>query len=474
MKDEPAATSRRDPVTQGLAAWHRPGRASAFARMVLTVSLVYALGVIATLGLVYLLMSRQIEALLADQIAGDIAQLVQIKGRDELLRVVDLRLQSEAREGGGTILLVETAEGANPLEAANLVVTRRHYGNIEGWPDALPPPPARARPVAPGPPAAPTLIDQDGRLLYLRGVAHPSGMRLVVGRDFARWSAFRSRLATTLLVLSGVAIAFGALGGMLVARGLLRRLTAINRFCAGIEERGLGGRLPMGRRGDEFDRLAHAINGMLDRIAELAQLNRTAAEQIAHDMRTPLTPVLSELERLGRPGADPPSPETLAGLHADLDRMRGMFDAVLEVSRIEAGGRRAEAEVDLAELAADTAEMYRPWAETLEHDIAETLAPAPMRGAPILLRQAVGNLLSNALRYQTEPGEIRLTTGRVDGRPFVEVADRGPGIPEAELPRVTQRLYRRAEHRHLDGHGMGLAFVAAIAQAHGMALELGP
>ncbi|MEM9048650.1 MAG: ATP-binding protein [Pseudomonadota bacterium] len=437
-------------------------RRSVFARMVLTVSLVFALGIGVTLGLVYLLMNRQIETLLAEQIAADIAQFNRIKGAQELMRVLTLRLQSERSAGGGTVLLLQTKAGENPMRRANLAGVPENFGNIDAWPAGLPESVARPR-----------LIWAANRRMLVRTMTHGADLRLLVGRDFSAWSSFRDRLAATLLALLGLAIVFAALGGLLVSRRLLFRLNSINRFCAGIEESGLGERLPVAAQHDEFDALCGAINGMLDRIAELARLNRIATDQIAHDMRTPLTPVMVSLDRLSQPDAAPPDRDTLAGLAEDLRRLRGMFGSMLELSRIEAGGRRAETALDLAELARDTAEMYRPWAETCGIEIVEQLEPAPMRGAPMLLRQAIGNLLSNALRYQEEAGQILLRTGSDRGS-FAEVLDHGPGIPTEDLPRVTQRLFRRAEHRHMDGHGMGLAFVDAIAKAHGMVLTLSP
>lgn len=438
-----------------------PKRLSVFARMVLTVSLVFALGVGATLGLVYLLMDRQIENLLAEQIRTDIAQFNRIKGEHELRRVLTLRLQSEQSVGGGSVFLLQTRDGANPRQSANVVGVSDLFGNVSQWPEGLP-----------DSMNAPRLVQDAGRTLLVQSMTHGEDLRLLVGRDLSAWATVRNQLATTLLALSALAIVFGAVGGLLIARRLLFRLNGINRFCAQIEESGLGARLPVAARRDEFDQLAGSINGMLDRIAELARLNRIASEQIAHDMRTPLTPIMATLDRLSQPGAAAPDHEMLAGLAEDLQRLRGMFDSMLEVSHIEAGGRRAEEPVDLADLARDTADMYRPWAETCGIDIREELEPAAMRGAPMLLRQAVGNLLSNALRYQEEDGHILLRTGSEGGGPFVEVIDHGPGIPQEDIPRVTERLFRRAEHRHMDGHGMGLAFVAAIAKAHGMRLEL--
>jgi signal transduction histidine kinase len=202
---------------------------------------------------------------------------------------------------------------------------------------------------------------------------------------------------------------------------------------------------------------------------------RNVSNAIAHDLRTPLAELRARLEDILRSKPDRElTLDSLGEAVSDIDRLIGVFNALLRLSEIDSGLRRAGfAGVDLAEIADELAELYAPTAEqrglTLEAEAAPDLL---VRGDPFLLAQAVGNLLDNAVKYTPAGGTIRLTvTPEGDDGVEICVADNGPGIPADELGRVTERFYRGDSARGKGGVGLGLSLVEAVARLHGGRLD---
>jgi signal transduction histidine kinase len=227
---------------------------------------------------------------------------------------------------------------------------------------------------------------------------------------------------------------------------------------------------------DELDTLSRTINGMLDQIEQLLHGVRDVSNSIAHDLRTPLAELRSRLEELSltRPGPE----ETYAEIDAavvDVDRVIGIFNALLRLAEIDSGVRRSGfVPVNAAEVARQAVDFYQPAAELkgigLQYD---GQAPAQISGDPVLLAQAIGNLIDNALKYTPQGGAISVEVQPLaQGAIGISVADNGPGIPDEEKPKVATRFYRGDASRGTPGVGLGLAVVAAVAKLHGGALEL--
>jgi signal transduction histidine kinase len=222
--------------------------------------------------------------------------------------------------------------------------------------------------------------------------------------------------------------------------------------------------------------LAQTVNRMLDQIEQLIQGVRNVSNAIAHDLRTPLTELRFGLENLSltRPAPDQTFAEIDTAV-ADVDRVIAIFNALLRLAEIDTGARRsAFAEVDLAQIAGEAAEFYQPIAElksvTLVSDQpGEMIVP----GDPLLLAQAISNLIDNALKFIPKNGVIHVSVAQAaDLAIAVTVADNGPGIADAEKSKVVERFYRSDVSRGTPGVGLGLSLVAAVAKLHGGHLEL--
>jgi hypothetical protein len=238
----------------------------------------------------------------------------------------------------------------------------------------------------------------------------------------------------------------------------------------------LSHRLPSPQGGDELDTLSRTINRMLDQIEQLFHGIRDVSNAIAHDLRTPLAELRSRLEELV---LTRPSPhETFAEVDAavaDVDRVIRIFNALLRLAEIDTGMRRSGfVDVNAAELAAQAVELYLPAAELKDINLSwRDTGAMPVAGDPLLLAQAVSNLIDNALKYARAGGTVTVEVlHRMDGMVEITVADDGPGISDAEKLKAPERFYRGDTSRGTPGVGLGLSLVAAVAKLHGGALVL--
>jgi len=309
----------------------------------------------------------------------------------------------------------------------------------------------------------------------------PGGFRLMVGRDVEE----RARLNEIIQRAFGYSVLFigvlGCVGGWFVARRVLKRVDDMTETTRGIMAGDLGGRLRVAGTGDELDRLAQNLNDMLDRIGELMRGMREVSDNIAHDLKTPLTRLRNRADEALRTAKTPDELKgSLEAIIEESDNLIRIFNALLMIARLEAGNAREElADFNAAETVRDVAELYDALAEEagvpLEVSVEEHL---PVHGSRELLGQAMANLLDNALKYGVQPGshgispEIMVTAGRADGEIRIEVADRGPGIPEAERSHVLERFVRLETSRSRPGFGLGLSLAAAVTRLHGGSLRL--
>jgi len=312
----------------------------------------------------------------------------------------------------------------------------------------------------------------------------PGGFRLLVGRDLDE----RERLYHIVLSAGrwsvAIVIVLGLAGGLLVSRRVLRRVDAMTETTRTIMTGDLSGRLPVAGTGDELDRLADNLNAMLERIEALMYGLKEVSDNIAHDLKTPLTRLRNRSEEALRTAKS--DTEYRAALEATIEESEGLirtFNALLMIARAESGQARDDmSEFDAAEIAHDVSELYEPLAEekgiTLK---VEADAPAKVKGNRELVSQALANLVDNAIKY-TEPHDLasdgavpQIVVRALDegDRILLTVADSGPGIPEADRGRVVERFVRLEQSRSQPGSGLGLSLASAVARLHGGELILG-
>ncbi len=303
----------------------------------------------------------------------------------------------------------------------------------------------------------------------------PGGMQLLVGRDVRARLQLRNVLRAGLIWAMSMMVALGILGAVLI-RSLFRRIIRNIAVTTGAIARGdLSRRVAISGVGDEFDELAMTINEMLDRISRLMDGVKQVSNAIAHDLRTPVTRARTRLEDAALHASTKEEMEAaIDRATQDLDGIVAVFEALLRISEIEAGSRRAAfARVDLAPVLADLDELYRAVAEEkqiwLHTEIGE---PLPVLADRELIQQAVVNLLDNALKFSAPQTAISFSAKLADGVVQIVVADRGPGIAEHDRTRATERFFRGEAARNTAGSGLGLALVVAVAQLHNGTLHL--
>jgi signal transduction histidine kinase len=265
------------------------------------------------------------------------------------------------------------------------------------------------------------------------------------------------------------------LGSLLFRRVLLRKIESISRTGLAIVQGDMTHRVPVSGTRDEFDLLAETVNVMLDQIAGLMDGVREVSNSIAHDLRTPLARVRGRLEEIASaPGLPRERLDDVQQAIAQVDAMMAVFEALLRIAEIDSGARReAFTEMDVAAAVADVAEFYGPLAQ--ERGIACTVevgAPLAIVGDRHMISQAIANLLDNAIKYTPAGGTVAVRVTHAADHAEISVADSGPGIPDAEKPRVSERFYRLERARGTPGSGLGLSLVAAVARLHGGALRL--
>jgi signal transduction histidine kinase len=300
------------------------------------------------------------------------------------------------------------------------------------------------------------------------------GLYVFSGSDLYHAHLAREHIVRTLVWVFAGAVVLAILGGYLVSRGFLSRTDAIARTCRAIMSGNINTRVPVRGTQDELDRLSQTINAMLDRIAALMENVRQVTNDIAHDLRTPVTHLRHRLEH-ARLHASAPADydKALEAAIATSDEILALFAALLRIAQIEGGARRAGfASVELADLLRQLRDMFGPVADDARHVLTVVLPHnAVVRGDRELLVQLFSNLVENAIVH-TPPGtriEIALHTDGNFAR--ISVCDDGPGVPEEEHEKLFQPLYRREASRTRPGYGLGLALVRAIAELHGAEVD---
>jgi len=324
--------------------------------------------------------------------------------------------------------------------------------------------------------------DSTRHLAMVRVLPLPNGLRMLVGRDVSDIERIRVVVAKAMMIGVGLLIALALLSWFFVSRRVLKRIDQVSATSRRIMDGDLSGRLEVTGTGDEFDRLAASLNAMLDRIEALLSGLKEVSDNIAHDLKTPLTRLRTRVEAaLAGPERTDEYRAALEATIEDSDQLIRTFNALLMIARIEAGSPDgAMASINLARVVADVAEFYEPVAEEAEVYLALSLEePLPMIGSRELISQALGNLVDNAIKYvktgdaPPTPARVEVTARREGGDIVIQVADNGPGIPVSERERVLERFVRLEKSRSQPGSGLGLSLVDAVARLHHGNLSLG-
>jgi signal transduction histidine kinase len=304
-----------------------------------------------------------------------------------------------------------------------------------------------------------------------------NGLRVLIGRDLGEPERFRVLVRQALMI----ALAIMGLGAIIIwfgiGRNALRRIDRMSDAGKKIMAGDLSQRLPVAGSGDEFDRLSVSLNNMLERIEKLNEGLRQVSDNIAHDLKTPLTRLRNKAEAaLAHKATNAGYRASLEEIIGESDQLIRTFNALLMISRVEAGSAAAEmSDVDLSQSVADCVELYEPLADEqalkLEADVPPDIH---VSGNRELIGQALGNLIDNAIKYSegSDNPLITVSLAKRDGTIAVSVADHGPGIPADKRGDVVGRFVRLDESRSKPGTGLGLSLVEAVMEMHQGRLEL--
>jgi signal transduction histidine kinase len=301
----------------------------------------------------------------------------------------------------------------------------------------------------------------------------PDGTILVLGRSLLETYAFRrivlTALATGLAPMLLLALAIGAF----MTRRASRRLTGIHETIARIMKGDMQLRLPVRSRRDAIDMLSRDVNLMLDEINRLLAQIKGVSDNIAHDLRSPLAVVHAQLERGVESSDDQVLRRVAHQALAHIDKAMLTVAALLRLADVEYGPKSSKFQpIDLSAICADLFEFFEPLATSKSINMAlEIQSPVQILGDGDLMREAVSNLIGNAIKFTPEHGTVRVSVTLEDGRPVIRVRDNGIGVEPAERDKIFQRFYRTASGHRVPGSGLGLSIAAAIANLHDLELR---
>jgi signal transduction histidine kinase len=399
--------------------------------------------------------SRSDRAVMADYMS--LHGVYERSGRDGLIAGIQQRL---ADKGFAERVYLLVDPSLTPL-AGNLKAWPSRVADAGGWTEFR---------------AAEPLRNAAGRpLLRAMIETFPTGDRLLVGNDISDLDGFTAQIK--LAVISGVALIFVLAGAasILVTRRTVDRIESINATSRAIMLSDLDKRIPLRGTNDEWDRVAENLNLMLDRIETLMGEVKQVSDNVAHDLRTPLTRMRGRLEKAYHGQRIGETDQSLIGdTIADLDAVLRMFSSITRISQIETQARKdGFRTVNLVEIAGEVVELYDAAAE--QDGTRLTVAgdrEVLVTGDRDLIFDAIANLVDNAIKHGRAGGRIVVTNENIDGSAVISIADDGPGIPTDEYQHVFKRFYRLEHSRYTPGNGLGLSLVAAVARLHGARIEM--
>ena len=302
----------------------------------------------------------------------------------------------------------------------------------------------------------------------------PGGLRLLVGRDVNEFMAVKELVERAINFGMGITFALAMFGGIMMSRSTAKRVELINQTSQNIMAGNLSLRIPDRGTNDDFDQLARNLNEMLDRIVQLMEGIRHISDNIAHDLRTPLTRLRNQLENTLISVERDEDKQQVAKAVAECDQLLATFNALLRIARLEVGTKVSNFKgFDLSSLVLDAGELYEALAEDKDQEFSlKVEKEIAVFGDRDLLFQTLCNLIDNAIKYTPEGGKISLSLDSKHNKVTLEVADSGIGIPLEERDKVFQRFYRVAKSRSLPGNGLGLSLVLAVMDLHHSKVQL--
>lgn len=378
-------------------------------------------------------------------------------GRDGLIDLIRQRLADKGFADDAYLLV----DPSSAVLAGNLKAWPQAVAATKGW--------VEFRAAEPSPNAA-------GQPL-LRGMldTFPDGDRLLVAKDISDLDGFTDQIKTAVALGVALIFALAAVASILVTRRTVGRIEAINATSRAIMQSGLDKRIPLRGTNDEWDRVAENLNLMLDRIETLMGEVKQVSDNVAHDLRTPLTRVRGRLEKAYHGQRIGEDDQLLIGdTIGDLDAVLRIFSSITRIAQIETQARKgAFRTVNLVEIAGEVVELYDAAAE--QDGTRLTIAgerEVLVTGDRDLIFDAIANLVDNAIKHGRHGGQVVVANENIDGRPVISIADDGPGIPADECEHVFKRFYRLEHSRYAPGNGLGLSLVAAVARLHGARIEM--
>ncbi len=399
---------------------------------------------------------------------GEVSDIFARRG----LRGLVLTIENRALRPGANLYLVTTPAGQ--AVAGNVGSLSPGVMATTGWSET----------------AYRRLDDQDStnHFALVKVTELSSGFRLLIGHDLEERRRLFGIVAHAAQWSVLIVVVLGLGGGIFVARRVLRRIDAMTGTTQRIMAGDLSGRLPVGRSGDELDRLAGNLNAMLERIEALMMGLKEVSDNIAHDLKTPLTRLRNRAEdALAKSRTEAEYRSALERTIEESDGLIRTFNALLMIARAESGQARGNMDdFDAADVARGIHELYEPLAEDDGMTLRVKVEAAPLHGNRELISQALANLVENAIKYgkpdatvqplaptaETDRREILIEAKRVGDRVLLSVTDHGPGIPVADRKHAVERFVRLEASRTLPGSGLGLSLASAVATLHGGDLRL--
>ncbi|HJP35917.1 MAG: HAMP domain-containing sensor histidine kinase [Gammaproteobacteria bacterium] len=373
----------------------------------------------------------------------------------------------------GLITTIESRIERDPVRSSIYLVTDSArapvVGNISAWPDA---PPDQAGWIEFG------LTERSSghktrartRPFLLRG-----GVNLLVGRDIRNLLEMKSLIERALVWGMGIATIVGIVAALSFSRRVGRRLDTINETSREVMKGNFARRVPIVGNGDDLDELALRLNAMLDEIQQLLNGIEHVSDNIAHDLRTPLSRLRNRLSALLAGHAENRmATDSIESCVAEVDRLLATFNALLRIAKLEASGPgKSLGRVDLRSVVVAAVDYYQPVADARGISLRlESAAPVAVRGERELLLQAICNLLDNAIKFSPAGCHVDIELTRDHDYATLSVSDRGIGIKGENRTRIFERFYRGRQARDTEGSGLGLSMVNAICAYHGATISL--
>ena len=302
-----------------------------------------------------------------------------------------------------------------------------------------------------------------------------NGLKLTIGHEISDEKALLDHTFALVAGATLLTLMFSLIGGVWIGTSVLRRIDSVSRTASEIMSGDLSQRLSVTERDDEFDEISSKLNQMLNRIEDLMSSMQQVTNNVAHDLRSPLTRLKNRLEvTLLEEGDTESYRAAFEEAIGDADSLIQTFNAMLSIARLEAGIDATEwSETPIGDLVAEIAELYMAVAEEEDLSFSADIADNPrFLCNRHLIAQAVTNLLDNAIKYTPKPGLISVSVQGNEDAFSIVVSDDGPGIPETDRTRVLERFVRLENERNSPGNGLGLSLVQAVSRIHGAELLL--